>query len=165
MAHEDVEPAPPAMPSDEEEPVTVEEMKVVEPINTDEVELRDKPADSEEKKARRLSLPGGRTPRVYRVSSSDDEAEEEEEDMAVSVEVSASTDTEEKINRTIEQMKRELDTDNSDTDNYESLASEDNLTSVSSMDQYASCETLASIATITEDNPKSRPVSSVQLCD
>ena len=65
--------------------------------------------------------------------------------MAVSVEVSASTDTEEKINRTIEQMKRELDTDNSDTDNYESLASEDNLTSVSSMDQYASCETLGKL--------------------
>ena len=74
--------------------------------------------------------------------SSDDELEE---DVAVSVEVSASTDTEEKINRTIEQMKRELDTDNSDTDNYESLASEDNLTSVSSMDQYASCETLGKL--------------------
>ena len=68
--------------------------------------------------------------------------EEEEEHVAVSVEVSASTDTEEKINRTIEQMKRELDTDNSDTENFQSLASEDNLTSVSSMDQYASCETL-----------------------
>ena len=69
-------------------------------------------------------------------------------------------------------MKRELD---SDTDNFESLASDNTMTDVSSMDQYASCETLGtcfmcsdyslmssldSIATMT-DEKVSRPVSGV----
>ena len=57
MAHEDVEPAPPAIQSDEE-PITVEEMKVVEPVEAKEDELEDTPTNSEEKKERRLSLPG-----------------------------------------------------------------------------------------------------------
>ena len=109
--------------------------------------------------------------------SSDFSSESEDEDQAAGVDVEidqseARTDTEEKINRTIEQMKRELD---SDTDIFESLASENTMTDVSSMDQYASCETLGtflmlrnsalmtasdSIATMTEEQV-SRPVSGV----
>jgi len=129
-----------------------------EPVVLQENEVETEQAS---KKERRLSVPGGK-PRVTRIASSDFSSESEDEDQAAGVDVEidqseARTDTEEKINRTIEQMKRELD---SDTDIFESLASDNTMTDVSSMDQYASCETLDSIATMTEEQV-SRPVSGV----